>query len=238
MVLVAMVAFVLVLATHVRHWTDPPDPQSARRQWFEGVFLARTGFDYRALRFKEQTHARGGAFVYMTSVVPSFIALGLSATDEPKAVFAGYRFIQWAAVGWLAGLMFVMMREHIGAISALLALVAWLTFPSVWAQLDCLNVEFLATAPALHATRALARGRVQWSAALGCLATLMKPTFVVNSLLLTVFLLVEWGLARGSNNDCRSTSADRRCMVAALAGQVIVLFLGGMDHDWCRDLFP
>lgn len=233
-------AFALVLLAYssnlsYSNLTLPPDPKAARRHWLEGVYLYRTGFDYRSLRFKEQTHARGGAFVYMSSLVPTMIAGLYSVCPTPESVFLTYRIIQLAFSAWVALLVFELSRERAGSIVGLLVTGCLMTTPCVAAQLKMLNMEFMTAAPALAAVRAYGRKRHDHAALLVTLSTLFKPTSVVLTLGLVISVVIDAvrQKPRGPRWEAIRTSGAV-WILAAFAFQFALLLFADMEHEFQR----
>lgn len=223
----------------VARWSvlfDPPTwDLAARGLWIEASFLADSGFDYARLRDVEQNPIRGGAKVYMTSILPTLLAVIMRATKSPADAFLAYHLFTMACAAGVIVFVFALLRQLVGGVAAALAAGAVLTTPLFSAQADLLGMELPLLLCALGCAQAMTTERFLLAATLATLGSLVKFSGAIVTIACIIYLAVMTGMAfaRGREERWRF-GLGLAVMVAALALQWAVFRLGGYDHELIR----
>ena len=205
----------------------PPYYDYAMGLWTEADFLAESGFDYRALRY-EQDHSfekLGGARSYMTSLLPSVVALCMITTSTPHDSFVAYHLFIFACSSATLTLFFLLLRANTNRIVAAWSTLAVATTPVFAVQVDMTSMEMPLILGAMLTCWAIRKRRYDWAAIASTASFFMKPTGAVLTMA-TICLLV---LQCCTTRECEIRSICRKGLVwnvAVLAIQGSVLLWG------------
>ncbi|MBX7166439.1 MAG: tetratricopeptide repeat protein [Pirellulales bacterium] len=144
--------------------------------WREAMFLADSNFDYDRLIHDEDDVFSGGTKTYVTSVIPTLVAVALKTLPSVKAVLTVYH-VTYIALG--AGILLVafrLLRPRAGTLGAALVVAALLTTPLFIAQLEMLGMEFPVSLLGLAALLLVTRERFKTAAVCGLAAFFCKAT--------------------------------------------------------------
>jgi hypothetical protein len=217
---------------------DPPTMDQVRGIWIEGIFLAETNFDYHRLRTREQTPFQGGSAVYVTSILPTCIALALKVASPPSVLVAFHLWNIAAATAILWG-VFVVSRPWLGSLGAAVLALALMTVPEFSLQIELLGMEVIMTSFAVWSAIFASRDRAATAILLGFMAVLTKfSALFLLFALLVFYLLKTWVELRRSEHRL----AGRAAAAAILAGAAMFAALsisnwGGMDHLGARPVY-
>lgn len=189
-------AFALILVVRWEIVDSPPYFDFAIGIWREAEYLARTGFDYMALRY-ECSHGlspRGGPRNYMTSIVPSALAVLFRTFSNPTIPIVIYHLAVMMAAAGAAVLLFRMLRPRVGAAVAATAAVAMTTTPVYCVQIDMVGFEIFLALAGLFWIWAVEQERFCLAAFLSFAAFLIKPSGMILTASLAGYLGIRLGL--------------------------------------------
>jgi tetratricopeptide (TPR) repeat protein len=219
----ALLTFALVLVARWEVVDSPPYFDAANALWREAEFLARTNFNYWSLRYEHDTgineSGTGGPRIYMTSVLPTAMALLFRAFPGSIAPIVIYHLAVFFAAAWVAVLLFELLRPRIGGLLAGLAAAAASTTPVYCVQIDMLAFETFLALAALVWIVQVDRGRFLAAAAASFAAFLVKPT----GMIFTIALLSYLGLRILADLAAYRRVAVRWLVAAAVCGGVLAL---------------
>ncbi|MFO0946061.1 MAG: hypothetical protein U1D30_08960 [Planctomycetota bacterium] len=195
-------ALFLLLATWKRDILhSPPYWDCSFAHWTEAIYLVDSNFDYDGLRNREKHGTVGGARAYMTSVVPTFLALLMMAIDDPGTVIFLFHLFVLACVSALMTLLFTVLAREIGWRGAGLVSLAMLTTPMFITQAEMVNMDFPMVFLGYASAVALWRKRYVAGAILSLAAYLIKATGAIMTLasmaFLSLLLLLSWSHVEG-----------------------------------------
>lgn len=153
---------------------SPPYWDSAMGLFLEANFLAETGFDYRRLWFEERRFIEGGAAIYLTSILPTVVAVLMTSLDTPREVFIAYHLFTFACAAGVALLVVAICRPWAGWLGAALIGAAVLTTPVFSTQIDMLGMDLPMLLMALLSAWCAVQRKFFWAALAGCAAFLTK----------------------------------------------------------------
>jgi tetratricopeptide (TPR) repeat protein len=224
--LVAVLVIGLALGAWRREIIDsPPYWDFAIGLWTEANFLAETGFDYAALWYDEKPIRDGGAHCYITSVMPTLLALAMSV-GSPREVIVGYHWFTFFCAAIVLCQMVAILRSQVPATAAALVAVAVVTTPLFNVQVDMLGMEIPLTVCALAAMQFALTGRYGLAAVAGTAAFLVKATGVVVTAATVAFLSLYWFVEHDADSR-RRVGRGVFWNVLALALQLLVVKWGG-----------
>lgn len=169
---------------------SPPYYDFAFSVWPEAAYLARTDFDFHALRYDEAflLSEQGGPRAYMTSVLPAVAALGMKLFPTPRGGLIWYHLFTFGCAALVATVLLGEGRRRLGTVSALLVALVVLTTPVFSAQVDMMGMEIPLAAATSVTAWCVARGRYSLAALAAFAAFLMKATGLIVALALVLFL--------------------------------------------------
>ncbi len=227
---VALVVFLGLLATRWEVLRLPPYFDCANLVFREADYLARTGFDYRALRYDEPWVNDGGAQSYMISVIPSGIALLMRSLPSSQAVLVVCHVLTFLAAAVALAVVVELVLPSGGWWLALAVGAAVLSTPVFSAQVDMLGLDVPMTAAALVALAAAAKGRWGWALAAAALSFACKET---GALLPPVMLgYLAWRLVLEPRPDSTGPTAGNRWLLVAAAGWMLLFAAEYALHSW------
>lgn len=225
--LLLVLVFMTIVAIRFEVIDLPPYYDYAMGLWTEADYLAETGFDYYALRY-ENDHSfenQGGARSYMTSVLPSIVALFMIITPSPRASFVAYHLFIFACSAGVIVILYGLIRTTCGVLVASLATLAATTTPVFAVQIDMLSMEMPLILAALLTTWAVYKQRYVLAIAASTLAFFMKPTGSILTVAAGTYLAVRWWFDPDRASR-RASLHGMLCSAAALVLQAGVLYWG------------
>jgi len=216
----------LLLAAALAAWRHevlwwPPYWDCTIGLWTEANFLAETDFDYNRLRLEEKSVWEGGAKSYVTSILPTLIALGMRSGLSTETHLLLWHLV---AIGCAAGILLLVVavtRPVAGWAAAVLAAIAVLTTPVFRVQVDMVGMELPMTLFALIAARCLLDRRFAWAALAATMAFLMKPTGGLLTLSGIVLAGLWWIVAPESNTAGVSRRQSLRAVVILAVAWIV-----------------
>lgn len=142
--------------------------------FLEANFLADTGFDYARLWFEERRFVEGGSAIYLTSVLPTIVAVLMTTLETPREVFLVYHLFTFACAAGATLFVVAICRPWAGWLGAALIGAAVLTTPVFSAQIDMLGMDLPMLVLALMSAWCAVRRRFFWAAIAGIGAFAMK----------------------------------------------------------------
>lgn len=213
--------FALFLGITAWRWEivdSPPYWDSAMGLFSEADFLAETGFDYRRLAFEEKRFLEGGKAVYITSILPTFVATLMTWLPSPRAVIITYRLFNFACAAVVVLLLVSIVRERAGIRPAILMGALLLSTPVFAVQIDMVGMDIPMLVPAAIAATLVFRERFLLAAGVSFLAYLTKSTGGLVTAATVVYLPLLL-LARGF----RSSARFRRQLWNGLSANLAIL---------------
>jgi Tfp pilus assembly protein PilF len=186
-----LLLWLLISLWRVTVVTSPPYCDFALGLFVEANWLVDNDFDYWKLRHEEKAGNDGGPRVYMTSALPTLLALLMKTGLSTTGVMVVSHLITFAMAAALLVMVFAMLRPFVGRLAALLACAATMTTPLFGVQIEMIGLDLPMATLAVAAALAALRGRFTWAAILSTAAFLMKNTGLVATAALFAFLLVQ-----------------------------------------------
>lgn len=192
-----VVAFLLILWARWEVVDSPPYYDFAYGIWREADFLARTGFDYWDLRYN-QAHSlpHGGPRSYMTSVVPSGLALLLLAFPDSALPRILYHLATFAGASLVIVLTVRLVRPRLNVMATTALALAMATTPVFCVQIDMTGMEIFATAATMLSVWSVHQQRWTLAAAWSFVVFLVKPTGMIVTFALLTLVAAQWMLSR------------------------------------------
>lgn len=223
--LVGLAIFAALAAWRFRTLDSPPYYDFAIGLWPEADYLAKTGFDYGALRHAEP-HAldvHGGPRSYMTSAAPAFLAVLMLSLPSPWGPIVVYHLFTLACAAAMVAAVGLELAPYLGRWTAVAACLALATTPVVSAQLSLTGMEIPLALAVLLSPLFLDRDRPLAAVAASLAAFLIKPT----GLLASVACLAMLAIRRAAGDSSWKTNLGLLAAVIALAVNCAVMALGG-----------
>lgn len=225
-----MAVFLLLLAVRWEIVDSPPYFDFAIGIWREAEYLARTGFDYYSLRY-ECSHGlspEGGPRSYMTSVVPSALAVLFRVFPGSHAPVVLYHLAVFSAAAAAAVLLFQLLRPRVGGAVALASAAAMTTTPIYCVQIDMVGFEIFLALAGLAWLWAVSRERFVCAAWLSFLAFLVKPPGALLTASLAGYLGLRMALSGAIERSWSWPLARAFAIqVVVLGGEQFLLWWGG-----------
>ena len=210
---------------------SPPYYDFATGLFLEANFLAETGFDYHQLFHEQNRWMEGGAAVYITSVMPTFVAALMRWLPTTRAVLVSYHLFTFAAAATLALLLFAALRLRTGVWGAAATAICLLTVPLLSTQIDMCGMDLPMAVLAVAAVLLIANGHYNWSAMAGAGAFLIKTPGRAVIAATIIYLLARVVLGRGL-----APPAERRRLWRGLGWHLLVFAAEIAAIDWTNAL--
>lgn len=221
---------VTLVAVGLWRWdvrSAPPYWDAVYGIWFEAHFLEETDFDYRRLRYEEKHGTRGGAYSYMTSIVPTALAVAFRLVPDSRAVITGYHWFNFACAAAIIATVWTVLRTRAGPIGAALVAAALVTTPVFSAQIDMASMELPLTLSALAAGLLAARRRWR-AAAIACLVTFaIKTTGLLVAAAAAGFAALDLVTARRGSVRWRRALGGLAAHALVIVAALLVVRWGG-----------
>ncbi|MBX7167792.1 MAG: hypothetical protein K1X74_15780 [Pirellulales bacterium] len=130
---------------------SPPYWDATVGLFTEADFLVDSHFDYQRLMTREKSVWDGGARSYVSSVLPSFVALLMLVCPTPRVTIIVYHLFTYACAAVVLVALFRILRPHCGAGAALLAVALTAAVPIFSTQIELLGMEMPMAAAVLMA---------------------------------------------------------------------------------------
>jgi hypothetical protein len=199
--------------------------------WPEAHYLARTNFDFHALRYDEPhcLDPDGGPRSYMTSIIPALLAVAMKILPTPTATIVAYHLFTFACAAVVAVLLYHLLRDPLGRVASCLAAAAALTTPVLCVQIDMTGMEMSLAAASMAVAVALQRKAYVWTALWALLAFFIKPSGSVLTVanLIVLAALVAVGLGGGWSRERTRQLLGLAANALALLIEFSVLHWGG-----------
>ncbi|MBX7167789.1 MAG: glycosyltransferase family 39 protein [Pirellulales bacterium] len=166
----------------------PPYWDFAIGLWAEASFLADTDFDYARLRYEERPIGEGGTRCYVTSIVPTLVAIAMRTLPSSASVLLVAHLVTLACSAILLVLVIDLLRQRCGTVAAVLAAGCVATTPMFSAQMEMLGMDLPLALCCTLALWSIDRERPAWACAAAAVAFLVKAT----GSLVAVALLAYW----------------------------------------------
>jgi hypothetical protein len=188
--------FALILIVRWSVLDSPPYFDFALGIWREAEYLARTGFDYRSLRYECDTSSSemGGPRCYMISAIPTFLAVGYRTLPLPTGPVIAYHLVVFAVAALSVVIFYEMLRERMGVFASLAGSLALITTPILCVQVDMLGFEMLLVTTAMLWLRSMSKQRYGWAIVWSIAGFFVKATGALLTLTLGIYLLVRGGM--------------------------------------------
>lgn len=197
--LLAVLAITALLVAWKRDVLLLPGYQDqAAGYWAEADFLAKSGFDFYALRY-EQNHymdLEPGPRAYMISIVPAALAVCMLLIPDVQTLIVVVRlagFACGAAIIWCA---YCWLRGSSGRLLAATVAAALATLPLFPVQLEIMGMDVPLALLCLVSVRCLAQNRVVAASAFAAFAFAVKQAGQLATLtilaVLTAGLILGW----------------------------------------------
>ena len=233
---------VFFVAIAVARWPvidSPPYYDFAIGLWPEADFLARTDFDYMRLRYQEShtLDPGGGARSYMTSALPTLVAVGMRLTPSPRGAIIAYHLFTFACAACVALIVYRLLHGIARNPLPVTACLAILTTPVFSAQIDLTGMDLPMTALALLAVACVVHSHFTAAAVASFAAFAMKNTGGI----VTAALGVYYALAYLTGAYAQPVYIRRRLRVGAfvvalfLAAELLIIWWGGSTQAMLRD---
>lgn len=218
----------------------PPYEDQSKGLFLEANFLYLNHFDYAKLRYEEAhfNEEGKGARSYMVSVMPTLVALAMSALPPGAPLFFSLHLFELVCAAATLVALVIGLAGRIGWDGAILATVAVSTMPLFSVQIDMIGMDIPTAALAVASAVSAARGSYGWGATLATGAFLMKPTGSLLTLA-TLAYLGTLGLVIGRDRGdplFRATWRGMAINLGALALQVALFIWGDPLPELRQDI--
>ena len=214
---ITLVVAVTLLALRWNTLRLPPNQEIALGLWMEAVYLKETNFDYQTLWNEEPSVWEGGAATYLTSVVPTALAVMMIALPEGDAIFVVTHIVTIICTAVILVGLFYALHRSLGVAVAAMACVALFTTPLFGAQTCLAAMEIPTTAFGLMAVVLATQSRFVLATVSALVAFSIKANGIVFQLAITIYLTLVL-VSDGKR-------PDHRRVVAALALNALCVVL-------------
>ncbi len=181
-------AFLTVDHRHVL--TSPASQENVIGLWKEADFLNRTNFDYHRLWNEEPDFSLGCARTYLTSVLPTLLALLMKFLPAGAPIFFVLHMVSILSASVICIVLLRVLVDYVGVPLALLTCLALLTNPMFSAQTYVVGMELPMTAFGMLAIWLACENRFFLSAFAAFAAFLMKASGIVFALALITYFAI------------------------------------------------
>lgn len=157
--------------------------------WMEADFLNRTDFDYARLRNEEPDFSLGGARTYITSILPTFLALLMRFLPSGTPIFLVLHLVAILSTTIVCVVLFRLVAEYAGAVVGILTSLTLLTTPTFSTQTFIVGMELPMAACGIIAVWLACEHRWYLAAFFALAAFLMKASGIVFQLAIITYLI-------------------------------------------------
>lgn len=212
-----LVVSALLAATRWESLTSPPSQENIIGPWKEAEFLNRTNFDYHRLWYDEPDFSYGGSRTYVTSALPTIIALAMRVLPGGTLLFLVFHLMSIVSAAVTGVVLYRLIVDQVGVAVGVLTCLALFTNPLFSGQTYVTGMELPMTAFGMVAVWFACERRFYLAAVAAAAAFFMKASGIVFGLAIVTYLV----LLLITNAHFRKD----RSLLAALG--VNVIFVGG-----------
>lgn len=155
----------------------PPYGDAIGGPFAEAIWLYRHHFDYAAL-FAQPTYNAGGPKVYMFSVFPTYLALGMAALPNVKAFLAVNHLVFFMMGAAIASVLREVSRRVFSPENSVLLSLVLVFTPLFQAQVEAINMELPSVFFTVLAAGALIQNRIHRAGILTVVAVMVKGSAI------------------------------------------------------------
>jgi len=218
LVVAFMAVWMLLTAWHFQILTAPPYYEFACGLFTEANWLVDHQFDYLKLRNDEPIGNIGGARVYMTSILPTLVALLMSSGLSQTTILVVCHLGSLACASLVLVTVFALLDDRIGTAPAALVCLAIATTPLFSVQCEMIGLDLPTAAFAVLAVLFVVRDSPVAASLAALAAFFMKPTGMIASLAILTFLAVRFVF-----HAPRGASARRSLYLGILANALVLV---------------
>lgn len=185
-----LVVSVLLAATRLDSLASPPSQENIIGPWKEAEFLNRTNFDYHRLWYEEPDFSYGGSRTYVTSALPTIIAIGMRVLPGGPPLFVVFHLMSILSAAVTGVVLYRLIVNQVGIVVGLLTCLALFTNPLFSGQTYVTGMELPMTAFGMVAIWFTCHRRYYLAALAAAAAFFMKASGVVFSLAIVTYLLL------------------------------------------------
>lgn len=218
--LVLLAAMATLFVWRLEILDSPPYWDAAMGLFVEADYLVESRFDYRSLFLEEKRFTEGGRAVYLSSVLPSLLAVSFCILPTVRDVLLLWHGLELAAAAGVFVLMQLILAPRIGRLGALLVAALVCTTPLFSAQIDLIGMDLPMTFVVLFSIHLADRGRWVGAAAVALLGFFVKQSAMP---LIASLLLLSGARWLGAFRRGRLSTA-RPLLPGVLAALVALFF--------------
>ncbi len=132
--------FIFLLITKYEVLFLPPYGDAIGGPFAEAIWLSRHHFDYVGL-FHQPDYAQGGPRVYLFSIYPTYLAIGMKILRNPVVFLIVFHQIVFLMISSVASMLRQASRKVFSDSTAMLVTILFLFMPLVQSQTESLNME-------------------------------------------------------------------------------------------------
>ncbi len=197
----------------------------------EANYLVETDFSYHRLVYEEKRFLDGGPAVYVTSIMPTLLAMVMKVAPSTKAVFVIGHLFTFACAAAVAVLAFGLLYRHTGTMGAALIATAIITTPVFAVQIDMIGMDLPLAAMGLVVAGYLSKRRYVTAGAAAMFAFAIKLSGAVLTASTACFFLVLLIFARW-----KSPAATQRRMWIGAGVALLLIALQLLSANWRSSL--
>ena len=183
-----VVAFLTIDRRHIL--ISPPSQENVIGLWKEADFLSRTNFDYHRLWYDEPDFSFGCARTYLTSVLPTMVAVLIKLLPSGAPIFFVLHMMSIISAAVICVVLLRLLVDSVGIFLSVLTCLALLTNPMFNGQTYIVGMELPMTAFGIIAIWLASENRFYGSALAALAAFLMKASGVVFELATFTYLVL------------------------------------------------
>ncbi|MGD9645538.1 MAG: tetratricopeptide repeat protein [Pirellulales bacterium] len=177
---------------------DPPYCDFAIGLFVEADWLDKHDFDYGRLRYVEPPGNDGGPRVYMTSVLPTLVAMLFRSGLSQTGVQVVLHLANFACAAALLVMAYALVRPLAGKWGSLALVAAIVTTPLFSVQVEMIGLDLPMATFAVAAALLALRGHYGWAALAALASFAMKNTGLVGSIAIWLYVAAVLGVALAS----------------------------------------
>ncbi len=177
----------------------------------EANYLAETDFSYRRLIYKEKRFLEGGPAVYVTSILPTLLAMLMKMAPTTESVFVIGHLFSFACAAAVVVLAYGLLYRRTGTVGAALIALAIVTSPVFSVQTDMLGMDLPLAVLGLVVVGYLAKRRYLAAGAAATFAFAIKLSGALLTVSTACFFAILLVLASWKS----SVNSQRRMWIGA-----------------------
>ncbi len=189
--LVLMLVVIALLAVNRRHiLTSPPSQENVIGLWKEADFLSRTNFDYQRLWYEEPDFSYGCARTYLTSAMPTVLALLMKFLPAGAPIFFVLHMMSIVSAAIICVVLLRLLMDYVSIPLSILTCLALLTNPMFSGQTYIVGMELPMTAFGMIAIWLACKHRFHLAGFAALAAFFMKASGIVFELAIISYLVI------------------------------------------------